>query len=106
MSEQPKCELCGEPMPVGEEMFKYHGHSGPCPTKGKAFEPWQLRVIEEKKELDARLVKLSEFLSASICTLRSVTPSAKAVFNRKFLSLSSFSIISGDTLMSFVYICS
>ncbi len=25
------CELCGEPMPVGEEMFKYHGYSGPCP---------------------------------------------------------------------------
>ena len=63
MSEEAKCELCGEPMPVGEEMFNYHGHSGPCPTKGKAFEPWQLRVIEEKKELDARLVKLSEFLS-------------------------------------------
>lgn len=26
-----KCELCGEPMPDGEEMFKYHGYSGPCP---------------------------------------------------------------------------
>ena len=26
-----KCELCGEPMPPGEEMFKYHGYSGPCP---------------------------------------------------------------------------
>jgi hypothetical protein len=26
-----KCELCGEPMPVGEEMFKFHGYSGPCP---------------------------------------------------------------------------
>lgn len=25
------CELCGEPMPAGEEMFKYHGSSGPCP---------------------------------------------------------------------------
>ena len=25
------CELCGQPMPVGEEMFKYHGYSGPCP---------------------------------------------------------------------------
>ena len=25
------CELCGEPMPPGEEMFKYHGYSGPCP---------------------------------------------------------------------------
>ena len=26
-----KCGLCGEPMPEGEEMFKYHGYSGPCP---------------------------------------------------------------------------
>lgn len=26
-----KCELCGEPMPEGETMFKYHGYSGPCP---------------------------------------------------------------------------
>lgn len=26
------CELCGEPMPVGEEMFKFHGFSGPCPA--------------------------------------------------------------------------
>lgn len=25
------CELCGEPMPEGEKMFKYHGYSGPCP---------------------------------------------------------------------------
>lgn len=31
MSEQSKCELCGEPMPAGEEMFKYHGLTGPCP---------------------------------------------------------------------------
>ena len=27
----PNCELCGEPMPEGESMFKYHGYSGPCP---------------------------------------------------------------------------
>jgi hypothetical protein len=26
------CELCGKPMPPGEEMFKYHGYSGPCPV--------------------------------------------------------------------------
>ena len=26
-----RCELCGEPMPDGEEMFKYHGYSGSCP---------------------------------------------------------------------------
>ena len=26
-----KCELCGEPMPPGEEMFKYHGYSAYFP---------------------------------------------------------------------------
>lgn len=26
------CELCGKPMPPGEEMFKFHGYSGPCPA--------------------------------------------------------------------------
>ena len=34
MSERDKestCALCGEPMPAGEEMFVYHGYSGPCP---------------------------------------------------------------------------
>ena len=31
MSERPKCELCGESMPAGEEMFKYHWYSGDCP---------------------------------------------------------------------------
>lgn len=29
---EAKCELCGEPMPEGEEMFKYHGYmAGGCP---------------------------------------------------------------------------
>jgi hypothetical protein len=28
----PMCELCGHPMPPGEEVFKYHGFGGPCPT--------------------------------------------------------------------------
>jgi hypothetical protein len=25
------CAVCGEPMPPGEEIFKFHGYSGPCP---------------------------------------------------------------------------
>lgn len=37
MSEH-RCELCGEPMPPGEEMFRYHGHSGPCPKPPKTKE--------------------------------------------------------------------
>jgi hypothetical protein len=32
MSEKTLCVLCGEPMPEGEEMFNYHGYSGPCPN--------------------------------------------------------------------------
>lgn len=31
MSQEPKCGICGEPMPEGETMFKFHGYSGPCP---------------------------------------------------------------------------
>ena len=26
-----RCALCGEPMPPGEQMFYFHGYSGPCP---------------------------------------------------------------------------
>ena len=31
MTTVAKCEICGEPMPEGETMFKFHGYSGPCP---------------------------------------------------------------------------
>jgi hypothetical protein len=31
MTDKAICELCGEPMPDGEEMFKFHGYSGECP---------------------------------------------------------------------------
>ena len=31
MIEISKCGICGEPMPEGETMFKFHGYSGPCP---------------------------------------------------------------------------
>lgn len=29
----PTCGLCSLPMPKDEEMFRYHGFSGPCPTQ-------------------------------------------------------------------------
>lgn len=29
--EVAKCQLCGEPMQKGEEMFNFHGSMGPCP---------------------------------------------------------------------------
>ena len=38
MSDQALCKVCGEPMPAGEEMFNYHGYSGPCPKPPKPAE--------------------------------------------------------------------
>ncbi len=31
MTDIARCAICGEPMPPGEEMFKFHGFSGKCP---------------------------------------------------------------------------
>ncbi len=38
MEEIALCSVCGEPMPPGEEMFKFHGFSGPCPKPLKRSE--------------------------------------------------------------------
>ena len=50
MTEIVKCEVCGEPMPQGETMFKFHGYSGPCPkpplAKPYATEPKELKWPE------------------------------------------------------------
>lgn len=57
MSDNPKCELCGEPMPDGETMFKYHGHSGPCPKPPlpKAATPSHGMTAERLEEILARV---------------------------------------------------
>jgi hypothetical protein len=47
MSNEFKCELCGEPMPEGEEMFKFHGYSGPCPKQ-----PIEKQVLAVQKQDD------------------------------------------------------
>lgn len=48
MPETSKCALCGEPMPPGEEMFKYHGYSGNCP---KPPLPKEERVCEVARDV-------------------------------------------------------
>lgn len=45
------CELCGEPMPLGEEMFKVHGYSGNCP---KPPLPGRRIIIDAVPLLDAK----------------------------------------------------
>ena len=56
MNEQQKCELCGEPMPTGEEMFKFHGYSGPCPKPPleRPTSSDHAKVTEEDRKLAAR----------------------------------------------------
>lgn len=58
---KPTCNLCGEPMPDGEEMFKYHGYSGNCP---KPPLPQESRPIGEKGTIyygdDGRIVGVSD----------------------------------------------
>lgn len=49
------CGLCGEPMPAGETMFKFHGYSGPCP-KPPLPKDTQPRVIDfDDGEISVRL---------------------------------------------------
>lgn len=59
MSEAVKCERCGEPMPPGEEMFKFHGFSGPCPKeKSEAVQSAErfIAAIETWAKATAELV--------------------------------------------------
>lgn len=61
MENTQKCELCGEPMPPGEEMFKFHGYSGNCPKPpiGGHVEPKQLNR-------DDKLVAAVELLNSIV----------------------------------------
>ena len=52
------CQLCGEPMPDGEQMFKYHGYSGPCPKPPKP--KTQVHAFETDEEFRAYVDKLYE----------------------------------------------
>ena len=54
MNTKPRCELCGEPMPDGEEMFRLHGYSGPCPKPPK---PRDRRAESALKDLRIAVFK-------------------------------------------------
>ncbi len=47
------CELCGEPMPAGEEMFKFHGYSGNCPKPPLSMAQRKI-VIQPSPTADTR----------------------------------------------------
>ncbi len=57
MSERAICRLCGEPMPPGEEMFNFHGYSGPCP---KPPLPVPKKYVPDVKAAQEHLQRLFE----------------------------------------------
>lgn len=46
VSNVTKCVICGEPMPEGEQMFKFHGFSGPCPKPPLPKQPTELEKLK------------------------------------------------------------
>ncbi len=54
MAESNNCQLCGEPLPAGEEMFNYHGYSGSCP-KPPLVRETPSSPVEGLRRLSARL---------------------------------------------------
>jgi hypothetical protein len=59
-TKSPTCELCGDPMPAGEEMFKFHGYSGPCP---KPIKPLSTKHAEVTRQRDDLVAALEPFAS-------------------------------------------
>lgn len=58
------CQVCGEPMPEGEEMFNYHGYSGGCPKPplAKDVVPETLQQAEQMTDIQlmqSRVEKVS-----------------------------------------------
>ena len=83
MGETMKCELCGEPMPQGEEMFKFHGYSGPCPApplprKPSEVEQLRAELAAARAEVE-RLRTALETISAETISLRSYSIAQRAL---------------------------
>lgn len=63
MEKVVRCEVCGEPLPEHESMFKYHGFSGPCPRPPLSKQPTveEVTMIAQAKrvaELEAILERM------------------------------------------------
>jgi len=59
-TDEAKCLLCGELMPPGEEIFNYHGYSGPCPKRMETSCESENRV----KELERITAERDAFVAA------------------------------------------
>lgn len=75
-TEQSRCELCGEPMPEGEEMFNFHGYSGPCP---KPMKPIVAPKVFTAAEVDAITKPLTEEITALRAQVEALAGALRAV---------------------------
>lgn len=83
----PMCELCGEPMPEGETMFKFHGYSGPCPKPplpkkkiaGIAMDAWKLPIFERHLNEAGYAIKNCGALIGDTLLLQVETDDVKAL---------------------------
>lgn len=98
MSSIAKCGICGEPMPQGEEMFRFHGYSGGCP-KPPLLQPYQSRVVSEKAELDEKLTKLRDFLGTE--TFAGLDGAEKDRLQRQADHMSAYSSVLGERIAAF-----
>lgn len=73
LGERALCELCGEPMPPGEQMFKFHGYSGDCPK------PPLERPISDDQKLVADLSAIWLRLNPSISDPVAVTKASALI---------------------------
>ena len=100
MSEEKEgyCALCGEPMPPGEEMFMFHGYSGPCPkpplpkefsVPGITIEA-ALASEAAESQLVKDLVTLLERVCHSIKEPNPVKDKALRFLEQKRLSINKF----------------
>lgn len=98
MGEIENCTICGEPMPAGETMFKFHGYSGPCP-KPPLLQPHQMRVVGEKRDLDARLAKLLCFFQTPIFNDLSEAERSRLRNQARFMD--GYSAVLGERIVAF-----
>lgn len=92
------CNICGEPMPENEQMFMFHGYSGPCP-KPPLLHPHQQRVVTEKEQLDDKLTKLSAFIKTEI--YRGLAGDEQMRLNNQLKAMNEYSNILGERIAAF-----
>lgn len=101
MQEIAKCGLCGEPMPEGEEMFKFHGYSGACPKPPMPprLQPHEQRVVAEKADLDEKLNRLRAFIDGDVFV--GLDGAEKDRLRRQAVYMGAYSAVLGDRIDAF-----